>query len=796
MRWGGSMKAVIKIAINNIMKKKLQNILILFIIIIAATLFSTSFNLISSINKPFEETHEKLNGFDNSIYIDPAKEDVNKILNIFRNNKEVKEAECCNCYSTNQYATINGKQIKEAYRIEDKEDKNKGVDKLITLEGDNGISPKNGEVWVSKDVADNCGIKLNDVVEFNIDGKIVTRKVGALVVDPGLGSASMGICRFWVGSGELSKIIPKNEIIKNISVVLKKHGDGNDVNLSVENAIGRPIVGYSFKYSQIRFASTAAFQITGEVLLVIAIFILIFTFVIIMITIANSILNDYKNIGIESSIGFTKFQIMMNYILHFLILSLVASVAGVIIGTKFSTVYLQKYYTSLGFAEVSIPIYSTSIITILTISLFVLLSALISSLSIFKISPVEAIREGNSPVKEKGRSSVSLMFMKKLNLSFSLSIKSLINNIRQNLLLFLVISVSIYITAFCINTRVSLINIDKDSKYWGLEKSDISLILKADKDNKEVLEDVEEIKKDARVKLISNLHFYSSISIPKTDKIPSESAVAVVYDNNFDSMELENIKGENPKSDEEITISTKISEKYGKKIGDYFTIYINGKKESLLISGIYQSIFHAGESIRLKNNIIENADSSFKNQSPTQSSILVKSSKDIPKLLNDLKSNFGNDYEIKEGNQYLSNVLKSSFQPVNIVLLIIIESFIIVTVFCIFNLNLINIYGYKKDLGIYKALGFTEGGIIKIYVYKILLLIIISILSIIPIEKMTQSYILSGLLSGMGIRNLPLPMCYGQIGICLCVFIVIIEAAVIISCRVIANINGRELISE
>lgn len=790
------MKAVIKIAFNNIMKKKLQSLLILLIIFIAAALFTASLNFMLSVDKPFQETHEKLSGFDNLIYVNPSKQDVDKLVSLFRNNKEVKEVDVRDCYVTNQYAEVNGKQIKEAYRIEEKKNKNTGIDKLITLEGDDGASPKKGEVWISKDVADSKGIKLNDKVEFTIDGQIITKKVGALVVDPGLGNQTIGVCRFWIGKGELEGCTSKDKIYKSISVIFKNCGDGDDVNLNVESSLGKPIGGSGFKYSSIKYANTVVFKITGEVLLVIAAFILLFAFVIIIITITNAIFNDFKDIGIESSIGFTKFQIMMNYVVHFFVLSLLGSLTGITAGTEFSNTYLQKFYNSLGFAKVTIPVFKTSLITIITVTAFVIISSLLSSGSVFKVSPVEAIREGNAPVKEKEKSSISLMLMKKFSLSFSMAIKSILNNKRQNLLIFILIGAAVYIMAFCINTRAALNNIDKNSTYWGLEKSDISLIVKSNKAHDEIMKDMEEIKNDSRVGALSNLYLYGNISMEKTNKVPSQSLVTMVYDTDFNSIELQNIDGQNPKGDDEISISDKLSKKYDKKTGDYFNIYINGKKKNLIITGVYQSVFHMGESIRLNSELLDETDANYKNQIPIQSSIVVKNEKDISKMKNDLQKKYGNDYEISEGHQYLSNITKTDFKPINIVMIIIIVSFAIVAVICIFNLNLINIYGYKKDLGIYKAIGFTNLGIVKIYIYKILMLILISILLAIPLDSMTQNLIMSTILSSMGIVNLPMPMCLGEISVSLCTFTILITMAVMISCRVIAGINGRELISE
>lgn len=795
MIWGGKMKAVLKIAINNIKKKKLQSILSLLIIMTAAVLFSISLNLLFSVNKPFDEMHKNLNAFDNAININPNIENLNKVVNLFKNDKRVKEVQVDNCYSGDDSPKVNGVQIKEDYLIAEKENKNIGIDKLITLEGDNGKSPKPNEVWLAKDAADNDNIKLNDTVYFNINGKRISRKIGSLIVDPSYGSSYMGICRFWVGKGELSKMVPKKDIDKSIEITFKKCGDGNDVNLSIENKLGRPIIGTSVKYSLIKLAYTEAFNIMGAILGIIAGFILIFTLIIIMVTITSLIFNDYKNIGIESSVGFTKFQIIINYMLSFFILSIISSIIGILIGNAFSNVYMQRFYSSLGFAKVTLPLFKTSIITISIISIFILISSFIASISIIKISPVKAIRDGASPVKGKRKNTISLMAMKRLNLNFSLAIKDLLSNVKQNLLLLILIGAAIYMIVFSINTRYALKNMGENAAYWGFEKSDISLTAKNNVTKSKILKDMNDIKKDTKIATVANLYAYH-ISIPKTDEFPSSNTVAFVYDSNFDSIGLENIEGKNPRQDDEISISTKLSSEYKKDVGDYFTIYINGNKRSFLITGIYQNSFRAGENVRLRNSIVNKLDNSFKDKLPAQSSIIIKNKADTSKILNKIKDKYNNNYYIETGNQYLSNRLSGALAPISGIFIVIIISFVTIAVFCIFNFNLINIYAYKKTLGIYKSLGFTNNEIVKIYAYKVLLVTISSIILFLPIEKVTQSPVIITILSIMGIRKMPLPMCTLQITASLIVFLILICISVIISCRTISNINTRELVSE
>lgn len=790
------MKAVFKVAFNNIKKKKVQNILILLIMIVAAVLFSSSLNFISSVDKPFRETHSKLNGFDNILYMNPAKEDVQKVAGIYKNSNKVKTVSVGEGYNSSEYAVVNGKKMNQVLRLQEKDDRNKGIDKLDILQGDEGMCPKNGEVWLSKGMADDNGIKLNDYIEFNVNGKKIKEKVGAIVVDSCFSQPTLGILRFWINKDELERTIPRQDIIKVISVVLKTSGDGNDINVKIDNTLGRPINASRVTYSDIESGCTMLYKIIGRVMLALTGFILIFTFVIIMITIANTIFNDYKNIGIIETLGFSKIQIMLCYVMQFFILSVIASLIGAAIGSFSSSKLLQKYYMDFGFSSVNINCMETSVITIAAIIVFVLIFSAIASISILKVSPVEAIRQGKAPSSQEDRNLVSLMSLKRINLFFSVGIKNILGNLRQNLLLFLAICASIYITSFCINSKNVLNNAYKNPQSWGFEKSNLSMTANPGVSKDKIKNDVNEIKNNPDVESVSSFYYYSLITIPKTQKLPSNHIYTAIYDNDFDKDGLINIKGRNPKKSDEISIGAKISEEYNKGVGDYFKLYVNGKEKTFLITGIYESMIHFGESVRVNEDALSDCDENFKNTIPIQISIVAKNKNDIERILKSTKEKYGSDYKVEEGNQYLKGIGQMSFSAAGYALTVVAISFIIIAVFCIFNLNLINIYSFKKDFGIFKALGMEDREINMIYVYKMLMLIIISVAITIPIGMLTHGPVLNIVLSTMAIRNLPVPMCFTPVLASCAAFTVLVIIAVIISCKAIANINGRDLISE
>ena len=794
-KWGGSMRAVLLIALNNIKKKKLQNVLIMLIMLTAAVLFSSALNFVLSVDKPFSETHKKLHGFDNIFYVSPDSSDNKKIIETFKNNSDVNMIDVKKAYNSLEYPKVNGKQMKQALRLEEKDNKNEGVDRLITLSGDNGKSPKDGEVWLSKGIADDNSIKLYDNIEFNIDGKVYKEKIGAIVVDPNLGEATVGIARFFINKNELLKTVPKDKLVNAISIEFKKCGDGDDANLKIENELGRPINGSCIKYSQISEGSTMLYKIIGIILLAVALFILLFTFLIIMITIANAIANDYKNIGITESLGFTKKDTMLQYIFQFLVLAVISSLIGVIMGSVLSGKVLGDFYLNMGFNKVNMNFVFTSILTVIFILSFVFIFSSIASLKILKVSPVEAIREGNAPTCKKDRNTVSIMSMKKINMFLSLGIKNILGNFKQSFLMFIAICAVIFITSFCINASSVLKNAYLNSSDWGFEKSDLSLTVNSGVTAGKVSLDENNMKKDNRLLSVTSAYYYSLITMPKTDKLPSKHLYTFVYDNDFNKAGLINIKGRNPKKNDEISVAVKLSKEYNKDVGDYITLYINGNRKTFLITGVYQNIIHAGESIRVPYDTIIKEDPSFKD-TPSQITVIVKDKSKVNEIIKSLKNEYGSRYKVEIGNKMFKNIGQLSFQVAVKALFGIAICFIIISVFCIFNLNLINIYSCKKELGIYKAIGMTNTEINKIYIFKLILIILIAIIITIPLGMLTHGPIFNLILSFTGITKLKVPMCFSYVFCACTLFTVLTLISLIISCRAISSINGRELISE
>jgi len=790
------MKAILKISLNNIKKKKVQSILVLTIIMIAGILIPCAVNLLTSIDKPYTEIHERLNGFEKIVFINNSIENTEKIQGLFLKHENVEQFEETKGYFSTEYIKVNGIQMKQDYILQEKKDKDDGLDRLEILDGEESKYPKKGEIWLSKSVADVNNLKVGDICEFDINAQIITKRIGALVVDSGFGQASYGTCRAWIGEGELEQIVPSQKINTILSMTFNNGEDGDNVLLDIENELGRPIYGNGINYSRIKNINITTFSMIGSVLLGIAAFILVFIVVVVSMTISNSIYSDYKNMGIFTTLGYTKRGLTLIYTIQFSLMGFIASILGIIMGNIISVKLLESFYISLGFAKVEIPIVMTSIITIISIFIFILIAALISTRKVFKLSAVEAIRQGTVPMKEKKKNFVSLISLKKLNLSLSLGIKSIFNNIRHSIIMFLIIGLAIYLITFCINIRYSFSNMEAFPQYWGLEECDISIMVADNKTNKDILKDIEEIKKDSRIKDVTEVVMYKNIVMKKTDKLPSRSFGSLVFNNNMKKIGLRLTEGEYAKNLDEIEISNVMSKLYNKGIGDYISIFINGQEKEFLITGEFESLFDFGELFRFQDDIIKKIDPNFVERIPNQVTVTVRDKKDIQDVLDSLQGEYGKDYSIEVNHQYLANSIKSNFGPMDAAINMVICSFMVVSLICIMNLNLMNTYTNKKEIGIYKSLGFTNGQIILSYIYKIGCIVLGALLVFLPIEMITQNSLLGSIMANTGVDGLGLTMRYAEVTMTLVVFIILLLATVIIGSRVISRINNRDLISE
>lgn len=790
------MRSVLLMTIKNIKKKKLQSSLIFLIILLASLIFSTSFVMMGGMSSAVEKNHEELNGFDEMYAINSSQLDYTEILDFLKERKDVKEISISKSFIENNKLFLNDRELTFDYFLEEKENKDVGIDKIKIIEGNKDSSPKEGETWIPSAFAKNYNINIGDSISFNRNDKKITLKVSAIVNDPVCNSLMYGVARLWVSSGYLQKIINNKSLLDVINIRLDENKNGDKLYNDISDNIKNLSSSKRFSYSNFETSYNFTYNLLGVFLLVLAILIIIFTTIVIGFTISNMFLSDYKTIGVIEALGFKKVEILFIYIFQFLFLTITSVPIGITLSKVLSKYLLDDSFKELGFGEFNPSIMKYAFVTFLIIMMIIIIGTVISSLKVLKINPVEAIRAGNSLSSSKKKSSISIIKLKKLPISFAIALKNIFGNKKETSIMFLLMFMCFYFTSFSLNLLYSMKNSGNSSQYWGFGKCDVSILLKEELAQEEINNLIKDIESDYRVNISALNYSYIKSSIGKYKDMPPRNFYIMVYNKFLDELGFDNLKGRNPRGENEVSIAANTSKKYNKDVGDYINLYINGQEKTFLVTGVYQSMMNVGYGFRIDYDALTKLDKEFKNQKFNQINIILKNSNDKEQFISDLRKLYNGKIQVESGNSKLKDFTVGIIGVIGSVCFSVIISFLVMAFVCIFNFTLMGIHQNKKTLGIYKALGVEDKTLIISNVIRILTTGTAALFFALTLEKATEGLIMGGMFSSFGIQKFPLTTDVRGLLIAIPLILVLISISSIIPSRMILKINGKELISE
>ncbi|WP_245583911.1 ABC transporter permease [Paenibacillus terrigena] len=254
------------------------------------------------------------------------------------------------------------------------------------------------------------------------------------------------------------------------------------------------------------------------------------------------------------------------------------------------------------------------------------------------------------------------------------------------------------------------------------------------------------------------------------------------------------LKGTNPHHKNEIAIGVNVSKKLNKDIGDVVEVYIYGKKQSLIVTGIYQSIANASYSARITADVISGGD--FGNSNEGMYFINVHDSSQSDQVVREINEKYKEGLEAVTQKTSIDSVFKVAvgllILPMSIMGLI----FIVVTCIIIYSTCRIDIRKESKTYGIYKSIGMPANRIRMSVALGIAALSVIGTIIGICAGIYALPIILEQTLANYGIVKLPLVMNWS--GILPIAFVSIVSAVFgsWLSTRVIAKTAPRILVIE
>ncbi len=472
-------------------------------------------------------------------------------------------------------------------------------------------------------------------------------------------------------------------------------------------------------------------------------------FMVIWFHMRNTLDKDLKELGTLKAVGYGGGQIVMSYVLQFLFLGLAGGMAGIGLSQCIMPEVIKNIATDIGFVWNTAFLGRAAGRNLLAVLLVIGAVTLFLSRGIFRIRPVEAIQE-RGKVQPSGRKGGMTMESSPFPVNLSIIFKMISSERIKSILTGVVISVIMCVAGFAVILYVRLVNDEGGMlQVTGTEVYSVNVQLSRP-------EDAAEIAKEMETEGVRKVMLAVE---PGSSRLLCDNGVYAALGVYSDYGALENpslYAGRYPKHENETAISGNLAEALGKEIGD--TIEVSqifqetAGEGTFLIVGLTQGTYTGGMDIYLTMEGLSLVDPGAQWQTVH---IYLEEGIDAEEYCSRLEERFLDRISYAGG---FERVFYSQLAPIissvsGVVSFIMAVMFLLVIIMGYFVTNSI-LLTHKRDFGIMKALGYSNGQIISQTVVTFMLYIAGgSLLGGIALYFGSNA-VLAGLFRGMGVYQL------------------------------------------
>ena len=384
------MKKLSKKRLRDIKQNKMQFFNIFIMVFLGVFVFAGIHAYMDGMDKSADKYYKDNNFQD--IWLSGenfSNEDLEKV----KNTENVKDAE--------RLLTINTElENKEDVTLETNFIESNNISKMYVVEGEEFSKDKKG-VWFDSYLAKNLDLKVGDEITVTYQNMKITEKILGLVNTPDhvyfvkddteIFPTHKNYGFMYLSINELPEGMPQifNQVIIDIDNTDKLQETKADLENNIESAIAvtdrEASVSYQGYNSEIEEGTTYSSVFT---------FLFLFIAVLSVTTTMNRFVKKQRTqIGTLKALGFKNRKIINHYLGYGFIVSLVASIVGLLVGRY----ALGTFFLNMEMSYFEIPVYNTvliPIVYILAIAVVVLITLVtyLSCRSILKESAVEALR--------------------------------------------------------------------------------------------------------------------------------------------------------------------------------------------------------------------------------------------------------------------------------------------------------------------------------------------------------------------------------------------------------------------
>ena len=585
---------------KDLKRKKTMNVILLIFVLLSAMFMASSVNNIIAVTSGLDTFFDEAGMADHYVLaLDSEDNNLENALNELGSTTEYKREDIF--YSLGSNVEINGKLVKDLDRT------------ALVMSVDNRklnyFSPDNTEItnvekgkcYISGPFAGEAGLEVGDKFTLVIGEHRLELEYAGRAKDALLGSDFMGNPRFILNDTDYKYLLEDKEAqdmdgsvyyIKttDITAVEAAVGEQGGIILSADNNTIRTTYIMS--------------MIVAALLLIVSLFLIIVSFVVLKHTIGFTLSEEFREIGVMKAIGMKNSSIRVLYLIKYFAITLVGSAIGFALSIPFSKLMLKSVSTSMYLSsESSVLIGALCSIAVVLITLLFCWS---STKKVKKLSPIDAVRNGQTGERFKKKSIMHLR-KSKLGSNAFLATNDILSAPKKYSIITIVFAILILLVMILANTANTL-NSEKLLFLLGATESDIYLsqtdasveALKPDVNPADILEaknvEIENILKEHDMP--GDVHIESIYS---TSVIIDGKKSGIIFQHCPDTKASDYTYGEGtaPQNATEVALSYLTAEKLGVKVGDEITILADGEEKKCTVTALFQTFQQMGTVCRL-----------------------------------------------------------------------------------------------------------------------------------------------------------------------------------------------------
>lgn len=476
--------------------------------------------------------------------------------------------------------------------------------KLNYFDSNNNIITEvdSGKVYISGSFAENAGLETGDTFDFKFGETSLTFEFAGIVKDAFLGGEMMGNPRFLMNDSDYQKI-SSDDMAKqgNTGGIFYVNTDNIT---ALESAVSEcNTINFNGSVSTIKMTYVMSIIVAG-VLLVVSICLILVSFVVLRFTIGFTISEEFREIGVMKAVGIRNNSVRGLYLVKYLGISVIGAFIGYFASVPFGNMMLDSVSKNMVLGNDKSVF--TGILCSIAVVGIILLFCWRCTAKIRKMSPIDAVRSGQTGERFRKRSLMHLSKSRFKTTGF-LSLNAVLSSPKQYGIITAVFTICTLLVMILANTANTL-NSDKLLFLLGTTKSDVyyndsKSIIEIMQGKKTLDETTEEMEKE-----LSDNSMPASVHIETMYQIPvkfGDIKTTVMFQlcNKTSADEYVYSQGTAPQYANEIAISEPIAEKLNAEIGDTLLLTIDDEEKEYIITALFQSFSQLGECGRLHESV-------------------------------------------------------------------------------------------------------------------------------------------------------------------------------------------------